>query len=89
MTRFILRYGGGKEPNRDDLAAIRATRGLVVVDEASERMVLVEGRRSVLDQLVARLSGWILVEEDVVPLPDPRPRVAAPPARHKARHGRT
>jgi hypothetical protein len=75
MSRFILRYTGRAPEASSGLERIRSTPGLTVVEDASPRMLLVEASDRVLDELVASLPGWVVSREQMVPLPDPRPRV--------------
>lgn len=72
--RFVLRFGGAGEKPRADVAKIRATRSLTVIDE-SPRMLLVDASEETLDRLMTALPEWTLSPEMSVPLPDPRPKV--------------
>ena len=75
MERFILRYrGGGTKPPRD-VARIRAGKNVTVIDESSNRMLLVEGSAEELDVLLKTMPGWVMSEEQIISMPDPRPKI--------------
>lgn len=73
MKKFILRYRGSGDETGSDLDRLRRTPGITVLDEASPRMVLVQGREEDIRQLVESLPEWVAVEERTFDLPDPRP----------------
>lgn len=79
MAKFILRFRGSGEETSSDLKRIRRSSGITVVDEASSRMVLVEGREEDVRQLVESMPEWIAVEERAYQLPDPRARLKGSP----------
>jgi len=58
-----------------DTARIRALEGLVIVDDSSPRMLLVEAPPDELKTLVGQMSDWILTPEEMIPLPDLRPKI--------------
>lgn len=75
MARFILRYtGDGKRPDAD-VAQVRSTTGVTIVDDSSSRMLLVEGAESELKKVMEGLSNWVMSAETFTKVPDPRPRV--------------
>ncbi|MDX2032930.1 MAG: hypothetical protein SF339_19795 [Blastocatellia bacterium] len=79
MSRYILRFRGqGKKPAHD-VAVIRALPGATVVDDTN-RMLLVEAPADELQLALKSLPDWVMTEEQILPLPDPRPRVHHPPA---------
>jgi hypothetical protein len=74
MDRFILRYTG-REATGKCLEQIRAAKGIRVVEEASPRMLLVEGEGESVRRLAESLPGWTYTPEQQIPLPDPRPKI--------------
>ena len=74
MTRYILRCRGeGTKPS----AAVEAIRSLphaTVIDEAG-RMLLVEAPKDELTTALHTLSNWVLAEEQIYTVPDPRPHI--------------
>ncbi len=79
-ARFVLRYVGEGASPTEDLARIRATPGVVVLD-ASERMLLAEGPQLVVQRLLQSLAAWEATPERVVPLPDTRRKVRRGPGK--------
>ena len=77
--RFILRYRGDSPTPSGDVARIQALPGLRVLDDSTSRMMLVEGPYADLEALVTNLPDWIMVPEQTVKLPDPRPRPRSAP----------
>lgn len=77
--RYILRYRGDGPTPSDDVARIQALPGIRVLDDSSPRMMLVEGSSTEFEALVKDLPDWILVPEQTVKLPDPRPRPRSAP----------
>lgn len=74
MQRFILRFPGPGSPPPEDLAAIRMTPGISVVDSAP-KMLLVEAALPDLELLMKQLPAWRLTPERFIPIPHPdRPR---------------
>jgi hypothetical protein len=72
--RFILRYtGAGPTPNAH-VAHLKSVPGTKVLD-ASDKMLLVEGRRSDLESFTHGLVGWVLSPERTVPVPDTRKKI--------------
>ncbi len=77
--RFVLRYrGDGAKPDAD-VERVRALAGMVVVDDSSSRMLLVESPRGPLTDLVATLAEWVMAPEQSFAVPDTRKRVERPP----------
>ncbi len=74
MGRFILRFTGRGPMPDADLAQVRSTKGVTVVDSSSPRMLLVEAAPRTVEQLAEALPGWACAAEQMVPLPNPRPR---------------
>lgn len=79
MARYVLRWRGDGDTPEDDVAAVRAVPGLVVVD-ATARMLLVECDEEALRPLAGRLDGWLVGPERVYRVPDTRRRAEQPPA---------
>jgi hypothetical protein len=79
MARFILRFRDHGAVKPGDLERIRAVPGLVVIDQASMRMLLVDASMVDLRALLADLPGWDMVEERTTPLPDTRQKPRRPP----------
>lgn len=75
MGRFILRFRGGGFRLPEDIARIRSERNIRILDDSSSRMVLVEGALEDLKALIEVMPGWVMSEEQIIPLPDPRPKV--------------
>lgn len=75
MDRFILRFcgSGGKPPG--DVAQIRSLPNTTVIDDSTSRMVLVEGREVELKAALQSMPDWVMSKEEMIPLPDPRPKV--------------
>lgn len=71
--KFILRFRGKEPVPPEDVKRIRALRHTTVLDDSS-RMLLVEGPEAELKALVAQMPDWILSEERMIALPDPRPK---------------
>ncbi len=73
MARFIVRYTGRGAPPAQDLERIHALPELLIVDESSPRMLLVEGPPSSVRSL-EEMESWVVTPEKMIPRPDPRPR---------------
>lgn len=78
MKKFILRFRGSVEEPAIDLTRIRQSPRITVLDEASSRMVLVEGREEDVRQLVESMPDWVAIEERTYQLPDPRAKLKGP-----------
>ncbi len=74
MDRFILRFKGRGE-TAEDLERIRSAPGVTVLDDAASRMLLVEASSETVEGLVKSMPGWIFTREQMVRLPDPRPKI--------------
>ncbi len=74
MGRFVLRFTGRGAAPDSHLAQIRSTRGVTVLDSAS-RMLLVEASPEAVSQLSEALPEWTCSPEQMIPLPDPRPKL--------------
>lgn len=81
VGRFIARYRGEGEAPASDLARIRSVPGASVLDQASPRMLLLEGPEESLRAAVGALPGWVLTPEQVYSLPDPRLKPVRSPGR--------
>jgi len=75
MGRFILRFRGGGIKPPEDVARIRAVKNVTIIDDSSSRMVLAEGSAEDLAVLMKVMPGWVMSEEQIISLPDPRPKV--------------
>ena len=75
MDRYILRFRGPSPGLPEDIQRIRSLRRLTVIDDSSPRMLLVEAPESELRALVDSMPGWIMTQEKMIPLPDPRPKL--------------
>jgi len=78
MGRFILRYTGDGPAPTSFVEQVRSHQDVSILD-MSPRMLLVDGPEAVLRRLLETSSGWLLVPERSVSLPDPRPQVERPP----------
>jgi hypothetical protein len=78
MGRFILRYTGSGPTSASFVEQVRSHQDVSILDE-SPHMLLVDGPEAVLRRLLETSSGWLLVPESSVSLPDPRPQVERPP----------
>lgn len=74
MARFILRFRGSGPKVAQDVERIRALHNATVLDDSSPRMLLVEAPEADLKALIDSMPGWIMAEERMIPLPDPRPK---------------
>ncbi len=74
MKRYILRYRGEGTRAEKDVELIRSLPETTVIDD-SPRMLLVEAPEDVLRKALQSLPDWVMVEEEFIPLPDPRPKV--------------
>ncbi|MDH4220505.1 MAG: hypothetical protein OEW23_17240 [Candidatus Aminicenantes bacterium] len=75
MSRFILRYRGEGSKPAEDVNRIRSLQSIKVLDESSPRMLLVEGAGTRLKALVKSMPEWVLTQERMIPLPDPRQKL--------------
>ena len=75
MDRFILRFRGSSPRPAEDIQRIRSLRRLKVIDDSSPRMLLVEAPETELKKLVDSMPDWIISQEKMIPLPDPRPKL--------------
>ncbi|MEN3314907.1 MAG: hypothetical protein V7605_1141 [Acidimicrobiaceae bacterium] len=78
-ARFVLRYRGEGPKPEADVERVRALADTVVVDDSSSRMLLVESRHDLLDDLVGSLPDWIMAPEQTYQVPDTREQVERPP----------
>jgi hypothetical protein len=72
--RFILRYTGAGPTPHAHVAHLKSVPGTKVLD-ASDKMLLVEGRQRALESFAHTCSGWVVAPEKTIPLPDTRKRV--------------
>lgn len=79
MPRFILRYRGAGPAREEDLKRIRSMPEARVIDASSPRMMLVEGPEEHLRSAISDMPDWVMSAEQMIPLPDPRPKVLHPP----------
>jgi hypothetical protein len=74
MSRFILRFRGTGLKPAEDVERICALRNTTVLDDSSPRMLLVEAPEAELKALVDAMPGWVMTQERMISLPDPRPK---------------
>ncbi|MCG6875606.1 MAG: hypothetical protein LJE97_11000 [Betaproteobacteria bacterium] len=74
MKKYILRFTGNGAKPAADVARIRKSQGVTIVDEAP-RMLLVQCPKTRAKQLVEALDNWVMSEERTIELPNPRPKV--------------
>jgi len=74
MSRFILRFRGQGPKPVEDVERIRALPETTVLDDAS-RMLLVEAPEAELKAAIDAMPDWVMTEERMIPLPDPRPKL--------------
>lgn len=74
MNRYILRFRGSGSKPAADVERVRALPHTTVLDDSS-RMLLVEAPAEELETMLKDLPDWLMSEERVHTLPDPRPRV--------------
>ena len=74
MAHFILRYRGSVRVQADAAERIRSVPNTAILD-SSDRMMLVDGPEDDLRAALNDLPGWSLINEQTVPLLDPRKRV--------------
>jgi hypothetical protein len=79
MPHFILRFRDSGVIRAEDVQRIRSLPKVTILDEASERMILVDGPEADLRAAVQQMPGWIIVPEQTIPLPDSRKKVRRPP----------
>lgn len=77
MSRFVLRYRGGTQAPKEEIARIRASGSLRVLEE-SGKMLLVEAEEGDLNRLLGDLRSWLIVPERTYSIPDPRPKLKKP-----------
>jgi hypothetical protein len=75
MGQFILRFTGRGKPPEGDLIQIQSAPGVTVLEIASPRMLLVQAEPKTISELADALPGWTLCQEQMIPLPDPRPKI--------------
>ena len=72
--RYILRYTGNGPTPHAHVAHLKSVPGTRVLD-ASDKMLLVEGRRSDLESFTHTLVDWVLSAEKTIPVPDTRKKI--------------
>ncbi len=75
MNRYILRFRGQGSKPAADVEIIRSLPHTTVLDEESARMMLVEAPADELKTAMRSLPDWVMTEERMLQLPDPRPRI--------------
>ena len=75
MSRFILRYRGTGAKPAADVERIQALANMTILDASSARMLLVEAPQAELQALVDSMPAWVMAPEQMIPLPDPRPKL--------------
>ena len=74
MKKYILRFCGQGAKPAADVDLIRGLPHTKVLDD-SRRMLLVEAPAAELRNALQNMSDWVMAEERMVPLPDPRPSI--------------
>ena len=72
--RYVLRYTGTGPTPHAHVAHLKSVPGTRVLD-TSDKMLLVEGRRSDLESFANALVGWVLSAEKTIPVPDTRKKI--------------
>ena len=75
VSRFILRFRGGSEASPQDIERICSVPNLQVIDRVSQKMLLVEAAEDELRATIDAMSGWVMVPEQMIRMPDPRVKV--------------
>lgn len=75
MSRFILRFRGTGRRPVEDIERIRASPNVTVLDDSSPHMLLVEAPEAELKSRVDTMPDWIIAPEQMIQLPNPRPKV--------------
>ena len=73
-SRFILRFRGSGPIPAKDVERIRSLPDLNIIDSTS-RMLLVDAPQDKLKSFISSMPKWIMSEERIVSLPDPRPKI--------------
>jgi hypothetical protein len=72
MARYVLMFtGSGKKP-KEDMARIKATPGVTIIDSRDAHVVIVEGS-SAVKRAVNKMDNWIASEQTFFAVPEPRP----------------
>jgi len=72
MTRFVLLYvGKGKKPTAD-VQAIKAIKGITVIDESDGNAMIVEGKANVKKSVNA-MPNWVADKVTFIPAPKTGP----------------
>ena len=75
MKKYILRFRGQGGKPAADVEMIRALPHATVLDDEPARMLLVEADAQELQTAMQSLPDWVMSEERMLAIPDPRPRV--------------
>ncbi len=75
VSRFVLRYRGQGTGQAEDIERIRASPNVTVIDDSSPHMLLVDAPDAELTSLVSKMPDWVMAREQMIQLPDPRPKV--------------
>ena len=70
MKRYIFRFRGAGDTSAEDVARIRSESQ--VVDDSSNRMLLVEATEHKARELAGDLKDWAVSEERSIPRPSNR-----------------
>ncbi len=73
-SRFILRYTGAGPTPKAHVVHLKSVPGTKVLD-ASDKMLLVEGRQRDLESFAHDCGGWVLAPDKTIPVPDTRKRI--------------
>ena len=72
--RFILRYTGAGPTPQAHVVHLKRVPGTKVLD-ASDKMLLVEGRQQELESFAHMCGGWVIAPEKTIPVPDTRKKI--------------
>lgn len=72
MARYVLHTTNPEGPTADELDLIG--KQTTILDK-SRRALLVDVKESKVDQLAAKLPGWSVQPEQIVPVPDTKRRI--------------
>ena len=74
MSRLILRFRGAGPSPVVDIERMRALPNTTVIDDSSDRMLLVEAPEAELKALIDKMQDWVMAPEQIIQLPNPRPK---------------
>ena len=69
-----MRFKGKRPIPDEDIERIRSLPNTTVLDDSSPHMLLVEAPESELKMLFNSMPEWVMSQERIISLPDPRPK---------------